>query len=174
MSRGVLPDGGRLFDVLGFCFRHEPSPDPARMQLFRQHEQVLLGSPDQVVAFRDRWIERGLALFGDLRLPVRSEEANDPFFGRAGRILAMNQREDALKFELVVPICSEEKPTAIASCNYHKDHLGVPFGITLADGSPAHSACVGFGLERITLALFKTHGLDPADWPDAVRQRLWP
>ena len=37
---GELPDGGRLFDVLGTCFRHEPSDDPARMQSFHQHEQT--------------------------------------------------------------------------------------------------------------------------------------
>jgi hypothetical protein len=36
----------------------------------------------------------------------------------------------------------------------------------------AHTACLGFGLERIVIALFKTHGFDPADWPEAIRQRL--
>ena len=174
MASGTLPAGGRLFDVFGYCFRHEPSIDPARMQLFRMHEQVILGSPDQVVGFRDRWIDRGLALLGGLGLPVRSETANDPFFGRAGRMLAVNQRDEELKFELVVPICSDDKPTAIASCNYHKEHLGVPFAVDQADGSVAHSACVGFGMERVTLALFKHHGLNPNEWPVSVRAQIWP
>ena len=35
--------------------------------------------------------------------------------------------------------------------------------------SVAHTACVGFGLERITLALLRHHGLDLAAWPEAVR-----
>ena len=39
----------------------------------------------------------------------------------------------------------------------------------IADGEVAHSACVGFGMERIALALFRTHGLDPATWPVSVR-----
>ena len=39
--RGPVPDGGRLFDVFSYCFRHEPSDDPARMQLFRMREYVL-------------------------------------------------------------------------------------------------------------------------------------
>jgi seryl-tRNA synthetase len=72
----------------------------------------------------------------------------------------------------VVPICSTEKPTAIGSCNYHLDHFGIAFDIRTADGSIAHSACVGFGLERVALALFKTHGLQLAKWPGEVRDVL--
>jgi hypothetical protein len=37
---------------------------------------------------------------------------------------------------------------------------------------PAHTACLGFGLERITLALLRTHGLDVSTWPAAVREEL--
>jgi hypothetical protein len=31
---------------------------------------------------------------------------------------------------------------------------------------------VGFGLERVALALFRTHGLDGAAWPREVRDVL--
>ena len=30
---------------------------------------------------------------------------------------------------------------------------------------------LGFGLERIVMALFKTHGFDPEKWPAQVRSR---
>ena len=70
--------------------------------------------------------------------------------------------------ELLVPICSTEKPTALVSCNYHEDHFGHAFEIRQADGAWAHTACVGFGLERIALALFKWHGFDVARWPAGV------
>ena len=30
------------------------------------------------------------------------------------------------------------------------------------------------GLERIVMALFKTHGFDPGAWPKEVQARLWP
>jgi hypothetical protein len=33
---------------------------------------------------------------------------------------------------------------------------------------------VGFGLERITLALFRAHGMDVRHWPKDVRKQLWP
>jgi len=46
MCTGALPPGGRRFEVSGFCFRHEPSMDPARMQAFHMHEVVYVrGSP---------------------------------------------------------------------------------------------------------------------------------
>ncbi len=43
---GVLPEGGRRFEVYGYCFRCEPSTDPFRMQSFRQHDYVYLGTPE--------------------------------------------------------------------------------------------------------------------------------
>ena len=106
------------------------------------------------------------------RLDVRDEVANDPFFGRAGRMLAANQRGDALKFEVVATIANADKPTAIVSCNCHQDHLTVPFGISTADGGVAHSACVGFGMERIVLALFAAHGMTLGSWPVDVVECL--
>ena len=168
----TVPAAGRLVDVLTVCFRHEPSNDPARMQMFRQREYVRIGDPLAVRAHRDLWLERGQQMLRDVGLPVHADIANDPFFGRTGKMLAVNQRDLALKFELLVPICSEETPTACVSCNYHEDHFGHAFDITLADGSPAHTACVGFGLERIALALFKWHGFDVGTWPAAVRRTL--
>ncbi len=174
MMTGTLPEGGRHFDVLSYCFRHEPSIDPARMQTFRQREYVRAGRPDDCVAFRELWKERGTRMLRSVGLDANVDLANDPFFGRAGKMLVNNQREQALKFELLVAICSAEKPTACVSFNYHQDHFGSLFQIKLADGSWAHTACVGFGLERITLALFKTHGFDSARWPKEVREVLWP
>lgn len=171
-ASGVLPAAGRLFDVSSYCFRHEPSADPARMQMFRMHEYVRLGEPDDVRAFRDAWLDRGLALLRDVGLEPKAVVANDPFFGRAGRMLAANQRDQSLKFELVVPIASAEQPTAIVSCNYHQDHFGLLFEIRTAAGAPAHTACVGFGMERTALALFRTHGLDSGRWPARVRTTL--
>jgi seryl-tRNA synthetase len=78
---GTLPESGRLVDVSSYCFRHEPSDEPARMQ---------------------------------------------------------------------------------------------SFNILTATAQHAHTACTGFGLERITLALFRVHGFDPTTWTAAVREILWP
>lgn len=170
--RGTLPAQGRLFDFTAHCFRREPSDDPARMQAFQVRENVNLGDPERVQAWRKQWLERATELAASLGLPARIAPAHDPFFGRAGRMMAASQLELELKFELLVPIWSEQAATAVASFNYHRDHFGRSFEIRLPDGADAHSACLGFGLDRIAIALFRFHGLDRERWPDAVRRRL--
>jgi seryl-tRNA synthetase len=172
VAGSTLPRGGRRVDLQGYAFRHEPSADPARMQIFRMHEYVRLGTPDEALEHRDFWLERGREVFDSVGLNVTAVVANDPFFGRGGKMQKAIQLEQNLKYEFVIPICSTAKPTAIGSCNYHLDHFGVAFGIKTHDGQIAHSACVGFGLERVALALFKTHGLDLARWPAEVRDVL--
>jgi seryl-tRNA synthetase len=171
-ARGTLPEKGRTVDLRSFVFRHEPSLDPARMQIFRQREFVRLGTAEQARGHRDDWLRRGEELLYELGLDVRPMPANDPFFGRGGRMMAAAQKEQELKYELVVPVASAEQPTAVASCNYHLDHFGNAFGIKTADGGPAHTACIGFGLERIALALFRAHGFAPARWPAIVKRAL--
>ena len=89
-------------------------------------------------------------------------------------MLALNQREQQLKFEILCPVTSEAEPTAITSFNWHQDHFTKTFGIETASGDVANTACLGFGLERVTLALLSTHGMDLAKWPAAVRSALWP
>jgi seryl-tRNA synthetase len=170
---GEIPAEGRLMDVLSYCFRHEPSVDPARMQMFRMREYVRIGRPEDVVAWRSGWLDRGLEMIGALELPGTIALANDPFFGRTGKMLAQNQREQELKYEIVVPITSTENPTAVLSFNYHQDLFGGVYGIRQS-GAAAHTGCVGFGMERVALALLKTHGLAPPSWPKGVRELLWP
>jgi seryl-tRNA synthetase len=120
------------------------------------------------------WLQRGVDLLQSLGLPARSDVAADPFFGKGGKMLATSQLEQELKFEVLVPVISEQNPTATCSFNYHQDKFGDAFDIKTPDGQTAHTACLGFGLERVTMALFQAHGFDPAAWPAAVRQLLWP
>ena len=171
--RGPLSPEGALFDLQSYCFRHEPSLEPTRMQLFRMREFVRVGRPEQVLAFREMWLARGQDLIRRLELPFQVDLANDPFFGRGGKVMAAGQREQGLKFELLVPVNAAASPTACLSFNYHQDHFGEAWGIATAEGETAHSACVGFGLERVTLALFRHHGFELDAWPEGVREALW-
>lgn len=170
---GRTPDGGRLVTMLNWVYRHEPSAEPTRMQSFRVREFVRIGTAAEVVAWRDMWLQRGLDLLQSLELDAKADVASDPFFGRGGRVLAVNQKEQRLKFEILVPVISAEKPTAVCSFNFHQEHFGSTFDIQTSDGGVANSACLGFGLERIVMALFQRHGFEPKRWPNAVRTLLW-
>ena len=171
-SRGPVPAGGWRFDVAADCFRREPSRHLDRLQSFRMREYICIGTPDCVLAFREMWISRAQDIARDLGRAFRLDYANDPFFGKVGQMMAVSQKQQSLKFELLVPLRSEQSPTACMSFNYHRDHFGSAWGITDAAGEPAHTACVAFGMDRLAVAMFHTHGTTIAKWPAEVRDLL--
>ena len=166
-SRGPVPEGGLLFDVAADCFRREPSqpsrpaavvPD-ARICLHRQPRRRLAISASAGWCAR----RRSPAISA---LTFRVDYASDPFFGRVGQMKAVSQKQQALKFELLIPLRSEEQPTACMSFNYHREHFGITWDIADANGEPAHTGCVAFGMDRLAVAMFHTHGSNVARWPD--------
>jgi seryl-tRNA synthetase len=162
-----------VYDVFGYGFRHEPSLDPMRLQSFRMHEFVYVGTPDGAQQYRDSWVDTATATLVSLGLPITQVAANDPFFGRAGKMLVSAQLRENLKIELTVPIYGDlHEGTAIASANCQRDHLTAAFGIRTADGEMTHASCLAFGMERTVLALLRVHGLDVATWPAGVREQL--
>jgi seryl-tRNA synthetase len=171
-ARGAVPAGGLRFDVTCDCFRHESTHELGRFQSFRMREYVCVGAPGEVVTFREQWKSRALEIIDRLALPHQTTAASDPFFGRAGKMMAVSQVEQELKFELLVPINSVENPTACMSFNYHQNHFGETWEIKTAEGSLAHTACVAFGMDRLALAVFATHGIDIATWPQRVQAAL--
>ncbi len=171
-SRGEVPAEGLKFDVASDCFRREPSRDLDRLQSFRMREYVCVGTPEQIDGFRRRWMARAEDFAGQLGLPYRLDAASDAFFGRGGKLMAMSQIEQALKFELLVPLRSAADPTACMSFNYHRDHFGTTWNLRKTAGQVMHTGCVAFGMDRLALALFATHGLDLQDWPAATRNAL--
>jgi seryl-tRNA synthetase len=169
---GTLPAGGRLVDVMSYCFRREPSDDAGRMQMFRMHEHIRAADSESVMAWRETWVGRAQQMTALLGLDVRLVVASDSFFGRSGKLLAVSQHDQRLKLEIVTPVGSDERPTAIISLNYHQEHFGRHFGISTAEGATAHTSCVGFGLERIALALYRQHGFSRTRWSPSAREAL--
>jgi seryl-tRNA synthetase len=171
-SRGEIPADGLTFDVAGDCFRREPSRELDRLQSFRMREYVRIGTPAQVDDFRRNWMTRAADIAGQLGLPCRIAPASDAFYGRGGKLLAMSQIEQALKFELLVPVRSAAEPTACMSLNDHRDHFGAAWNLRNAAGEVMQTGCVAFGMDRLALALFATHGVELARWPASVRAAL--
>jgi seryl-tRNA synthetase len=73
---------------------------------------------------------------------------------------------------LLVPVRSAEQPTACMSFNYHRDHFGLTWNMRDSAGEAAHTGCVAFGMDRLTVALFAAHGAEIARWPASVRTAL--
>jgi seryl-tRNA synthetase len=171
-SRGKLPAGGVQFDIEADVFRHEPSLSLDRLQSFRMREFVRIGSPQEIVEFRDSWMARAPKLAEDLGLPYTIDVANDPFFGRVGQVMAVSQRQQALKFELLIPYYPKASPTACMSFNYHREHFGQVWGIRDAADELAHTSCVAFGIDRLAVAMFANHGVQLKTWPARTRTAL--
>jgi seryl-tRNA synthetase len=171
-SAGPIPAGGVIFDVACDCFRREPSKDLDRLQSFRMREYVCIGAPGEIAEFRERWMVRAVDIAARLALPCRIEQASDPFFGRGGKLMAISQVEQSLKYELLIPVRSEEQPTACMSFNYHRDHFGTTWALRTASDEVAHTGCVAFGIDRLALALFAFHGIDFSSWPSSAREVL--
>ncbi len=170
--RGQIPDEGITIDVSSYCFRHEPSKDPIRLQMFRQREHVFCGHPSQTIVFQQQWMERTLALLDRLSLEAVADTASDAFFGRLREMLSSAQKTERLKLEVLVPISNPARLTACGSVNHHKTHFSTAFGIYCEDKTPAHTSCAGFGLERLALALLRRHGFSPRLWPMKVQKML--
>lgn len=168
---GQTLDQPRTHHVSARCFRQEATSETGRLRSFRMVEFVTAGDAEHCARWRDRRLEQVADWLASLDLKVAVEDADDPFFGSARRLYQAAQRRQRLKFELRVAV-DDGIVQAVGSANCHKDHFGAAFDIT-ANDAPAHTACVGFGLERIALALIHAHGARLEDWPATVAAALW-
>jgi len=171
---GVQLDSAIELDVEATCFREERSAEPGRLRSFRMREFVHIGPEDGCRAWRDERVAAARTWLAGLGLKIDVVAAGDAFFGAGSRLLQRLQIEEELKLELVAEVAGGVTQ-AVASGNYHKDRFGGLFAIAGPGGSPAHSACIAFGYERLALALTHRHGRDPGGWPPGVRAQLgWP
>jgi seryl-tRNA synthetase len=171
-ARGSLPPDGLQFDIEADVFRHEPSRSLDRLQSFRMREFVRIGAPETIVKFRERWMDKAPEMAAELALPFAIEVANDPFFGRVGQVMAVSQRQQALKFELLIPYYDGATPTACMSFNYHREHFAAVWDIRDSHDELAHTSCVAFGIDRLAVALFAVHGIALERWPATTRRAL--
>ena len=150
---GTVVGARRIVTAQGGCWRHEGDRfEPLeRGWAFTMREIVCIGTESECVDFRDRGIAVAQSFAAGLHLDSELEAAEDPFFAPTGRGRALLQRLKGLKQELRLPI-GDGDTVAAASFNLHERFFGEAFDIRLADGSPAYTACVAFGLERWLLA----------------------
>ncbi|WP_250405125.1 hypothetical protein [Streptomyces cellostaticus] len=158
----------------GNCFRHESRYHRSleRLWEFTMREVVFLGSADRVAEARNAFMHEVFAIVDELGLAGHAESASDPFFCNVKAAEKIwTQRLMQLKYELILPTAGGRYVAAV-SFNAHGSSLGEAFSIRTPDGGTAHTGCVAFGLERFAYAFVCQHGLDPAEWPDAVARAV--
>lgn len=164
----------RAFTAAGKCFRYESSnlSGLERLWEFTMREIIFVGSSDYVLAQKRALVDVSAAFLDQLEIGYEITTAADPFFVDNYAWQAAHQKRFDLKFELLVPLHYSGKKIAVGSINYHQDFFGRAFDIRLETGDAAHTACVGFGYERLMLAFLAQHGTDESNWPAAVTRRL--
>jgi seryl-tRNA synthetase len=155
---GERIDGARRITTGANCFRREDHYDDTRLLGFYMREIVCVGVRGAVLDHLATFKPRVLAFAEELGLPLRAEPSSDPFFDSSGARALMAQLFP-VKEELVHD--GESGEVAIASLNFHRNFFGERCGITLADGSPAFSGCVAFGIER-WITVLQVHLGEPA------------
>jgi seryl-tRNA synthetase len=169
-----LPGGRLAATAVGNCFRYEALnlASLERLWNFTMREVIFVGPKEFVLENREIARQRMAPVLEQVGLAYRVESANDPFFIGEFRKQAAFQSAFQLKFEIRASLPYKPGTLAVGSYNYHQDFFGRSLNITLPDGSPAHTGCVAFGLERVALAFLAQYGLDPRDWPPAVQEAL--
>lgn len=153
MADRTLESSPLAFAIRNRCARGDETVDTphGRLREFTMREIVVIGAAEEVDRARRFLMRRTQTYLTRLDLSATLEVATDPFHTAADRGKLALQRLRALKYELHMPLAGAT--IAVASFNYHEDHFGRAFGIALPDGSPAHTACVAFGIERWELAV---------------------
>jgi seryl-tRNA synthetase len=167
-----LPDGRLAATAVGNCFRYESSNlvSLERLWNFTMREVIFVGDKDFVLENREASRHFMEDVFAHIGLAYRVESANDPFFIGEFRKQAAFQSAFQLKFEIRAQLPFRDGSLAVGSYNYHQDFFGRHLNITLPDGSPAHTGCTAFGLERMAFAFLAQFGPDPHQWPAEVRE----
>jgi seryl-tRNA synthetase len=168
----VVPPPGQAYAACSRCFRYEGSSLQGLRRLweFTMREIVFVGGRDWIEARREDALEAATRALDELDLAFEIRTASDPFFvapDSAARTYF--QLTAQTKYEIAAALPDGDW-LAIGSVNGPGDFFGRAFEISVEDGRPAHSACIGFGLERCAHAFLAQHGGDPAHWPAAVRR----
>lgn len=170
LENAKVPARGRTITTTGRAFRYESKNLAGMHRLwdFSMREIVFIGSEEHVEGERARMIDATRALVESWDLEARLVAATDPFFATVRASKALWQRARGRKYEVVADIGGLS--IAVGSINFAGQLFAHAFAIHTEDDAPATTACVGFGLERLVLALFAQHGFDAKRWPDALRE----
>ncbi len=140
---------------LAKVFRCEPKRlSRWRMNEFSVREFTFIGGPEGVALLIEFFKSVAAELVALYELPATIEIAHDPFFLIHADREAVRRAQIPLpsKFEVVYR-SRDGHDVAVASLNHHGRFFGDRYRIRGANGQVLSTGCVGFGLERLALAV---------------------
>jgi seryl-tRNA synthetase len=170
----TLPAEGTAYAVRGKCFRYEASnlSQMTRLWDFTMRELVFVGTQESVLQDRDQCVQLVGEFLDEIGLAAEIRTASDPFYlapDASSKTYFQLTAETKYEVSAVLP---HNQRLAIGSLNYHTDFFGRAFDINVEGAGPAHSSCIGFGLERFVAAFLAQHGHEPEEWPEQVRNSI--
>lgn len=165
-GRDIGPD--QAITAITRCHRYEAinHRQPGRLLEFSMREIIFLGSPDYVRETRVRSLELVEQMVRDWSLYGALVTANDPFFSSDFTHKTGQQHRLGMKYEYKADM-PPHPSISILSSNLHGPTFSKAFGIT-QNRHPINTGCIGFGLERMALALIAQHGPDLTVWPASL------
>lgn len=169
-----IPQNGIVATASGQCFRYESinMVSLERVWNFSMREIIFVGEEDFVSSGLDAVRNQMTPVLDDFGLAYKIENANDPFFVGNFRDQAAYQSAFDLKYEVRALLPYKDSTFAIGSYNKHQDFFGRTLDITLPDGSPAHTGCIGIGFERFAFAVVAQYGPNIENWPSSIRSAI--
>jgi hypothetical protein len=140
----ISPGPNAVYTAVSTCFRRETHYEPGRrLPVFTMREVVAIGERKYV----NDWLRSAPGFFATIAarfgISIVKSVASDSFLDSADSTV---QRGLGLKSEFLW------NGLAIGSLNRHLTHFGRVLDL-FAEGRPAHSACLAFGLERWATAV---------------------
>jgi len=168
----ILPENTAITAITK-CHRFEAAnhQDFGRLLEFSLREVIFLGKPDYVRSTREQCLNMVETLAEEWALYGELVQANDPFFTNDFSAKAGHQQRMAMKYEYRMNIPGQDKKLSILSSNVHGVSFSKTFNIKHTR-SPLHTGCLGFGIERMALAIVAQHGLEAKDWPNSLATRF--
>ena len=174
LAESEIPEEGIIATATGNCFRYESinMVSLERAWNFTMREIICVGTDKQVKKNLDEIRTRMSKVLEVMGLSYRVITANDPFFVGSFKDQVAIQNALEMKYEIRADLPYKKDTLAVGSYNRHGIFFGKTLNIKLKDGNPACSACLGIGLERIAFAFVAQYGVDPGQWPEAVKNAV--
>ncbi|MBE2280959.1 MAG: hypothetical protein IAE91_11250, partial [Ignavibacteriaceae bacterium] len=151
----TLDEPIKVMTLMGSCFRDESGNlnNSERLNEFKMREVVYFGEEQLLKIIHNELIDFLINFGKFFELNFKLEVSNDIFFNDNAEKQLFSQLITNNKIEFQVYIKDLNKYIACASINKHGSHFSEAFNIKGSTGDFASTMCIGFGLDRLYLAL---------------------